>query len=67
MRAHPSGGGVALIGPVRADTAGLVLLRTAFGGTRIVDVLSAISCRGSPDSLRGQCGSWRRRSVSRAA
>ncbi|GGO78532.1 hydrogenase expression/formation protein HypE [Nonomuraea cavernae] len=39
LRAHPLGAGAAVIGAVKDDPPGLVLLRTAFGGTRIVDVL----------------------------
>ncbi|MDF2980025.1 MAG: hypE [Actinomycetospora sp.] len=39
LRAHPLGDGAAVIGHVADDPPGLVLLRTAFGGTRIVDVL----------------------------
>ncbi len=39
MRAHPLGTGAAVIGTVKDDPPGLVLLRTAFGGTRIVDLL----------------------------
>ncbi|GAA0360363.1 hydrogenase expression/formation protein HypE [Microbispora corallina] len=39
LRAHPLGEGAAVIGHVKDDPPGLVLLRTAFGGTRIVDVL----------------------------
>jgi hydrogenase expression/formation protein HypE len=39
MRAHPAGAGAALIGRVKADPPGLVLLNTAFGGTRICDLL----------------------------
>ncbi|PVZ11843.1 hydrogenase maturation carbamoyl dehydratase HypE [Actinomycetospora cinnamomea] len=39
LRAHPLGAGAALIGHVADDPPGLVLLRTAFGGTRIVDLL----------------------------
>lgn len=39
LRRHPLGGDAAIIGTVAADPAGLVLLRTAFGGTRVVDVL----------------------------
>ncbi len=39
MRAHPTGAESAVIGRVAEDPPGLVLLRTAFGGTRIVDVL----------------------------
>jgi hydrogenase expression/formation protein HypE len=39
LTAHPLGEGAAVIGTVREDPPGLVLLRTAFGGTRIVDLL----------------------------
>ncbi|MGW0808729.1 hydrogenase expression/formation protein HypE [Nonomuraea sp. NPDC002799] len=39
LRAHPQGADAAIIGTVAAAPAGLVLLRTAFGGTRVVDVL----------------------------
>jgi hydrogenase expression/formation protein HypE len=39
LRAHPLGLEAALIGEVRDDPDRLVLLDTAFGGTRIVDVL----------------------------
>ncbi|RCG27325.1 hydrogenase expression/formation protein HypE [Sphaerisporangium album] len=39
LRAHPLGAGAAVIGRVAEDPPGLVLLRTGFGGTRIVDVL----------------------------
>ncbi|HEY1338892.1 MAG TPA: hydrogenase expression/formation protein HypE [Bryobacteraceae bacterium] len=39
MRSHPLGQGAAIIGTVRADPPGLVLLKTQFGGTRIVDML----------------------------
>jgi hydrogenase expression/formation protein HypE len=39
MRAHPLGEHAAVIGRVRADPPGLVLVNTAFGGTRIVDLL----------------------------
>ncbi|MEU7898105.1 hydrogenase expression/formation protein HypE [Nonomuraea sp. NPDC049152] len=39
LRAHPLGEGAALIGRVKDDPPGLVLLKTAFGGTRIVDLL----------------------------
>jgi hydrogenase expression/formation protein HypE len=39
LRAHPLGEGAAVIGTVKDDPPGLVLLRTAFGGTRIVDLL----------------------------
>ncbi|GAA2089502.1 hydrogenase expression/formation protein HypE [Actinomadura alba] len=39
VRAHPHGAGAAVIGRIKEDPPGLVLLRTAFGGTRIVDLL----------------------------
>ncbi len=39
MQADPAGQSAALIGTVRADSPGLVLLKTQFGGTRIVDLL----------------------------
>lgn len=39
MRADPAGAGATAIGHVAADPTGLVMLRTAFGGTRIVDTL----------------------------
>jgi len=39
MRAHPLGREAAIIGRVRPDPPGLVLLNTVFGGTRICDLL----------------------------
>jgi len=39
LRAHPLGGQAAVIGHVTADPPGIVQLKTAFGGTRIVDLL----------------------------
>jgi hydrogenase expression/formation protein HypE len=39
LRSHPLGEGAAVIGRVRDDPPGLVLLKTTFGGTRIVDLL----------------------------
>jgi hydrogenase expression/formation protein HypE len=39
LRAHPLGRDAAVIGRVKADPPGLVLLNTQFGGTRICDVL----------------------------
>ncbi|MEU6425003.1 hydrogenase expression/formation protein HypE [Microbispora sp. NPDC046973] len=39
LRSHPLGAGAAVVGRVRDDPPGLVLLKTAFGGTRIIDVL----------------------------
>ncbi len=39
MRAHPQGSGAVRIGEIRAEPPGIVVLRTAMGGTRIVDML----------------------------
>jgi hydrogenase expression/formation protein HypE len=39
LRAHPLGREAAIIGTVKADPPTLVLLKTEFGGTRIVDLL----------------------------
>jgi hydrogenase expression/formation protein HypE len=39
MRAHPLGGGAAIIGNVVAGEAGRVIMRTIFGGRRVVDML----------------------------
>jgi hydrogenase expression/formation protein HypE len=39
LRAHPLGEQAAVIGHVTAEQAGIVQLKTAFGGTRIVDLL----------------------------
>lgn len=39
MRAHPVGAGAARVGEIAADPEGIVVLRTGFGGTRIVDML----------------------------
>jgi hydrogenase expression/formation protein HypE len=39
LRAHPLGAQAAVIGEVTAEPPGTVLLKTAFGGTRIVDLL----------------------------
>jgi hydrogenase expression/formation protein HypE len=39
LRAHPLGEQAAVIGHITADSPGIVLLKTAFGGTRIVDLL----------------------------
>jgi hydrogenase expression/formation protein HypE len=39
VRRHPYGGQAEIIGEVREAPPGLVLMRTAFGGTRIVDML----------------------------
>jgi hydrogenase expression/formation protein HypE len=39
MRAQPTGVNAAVIGEIQADPEGIVVLRTSFGGTRIVDML----------------------------
>ena len=39
LRAHPLGQDAAIIGTVKDDPPGLVLLKTQFGGTRIMDML----------------------------
>ncbi|MFF4888474.1 hydrogenase expression/formation protein HypE [Micromonospora chersina] len=39
LRGHPLGHGAAIVGRVAADPPGMVLLHTAFGGTRVVDML----------------------------
>ena len=39
LRAHPDGAQAAVIGTVTKDPAGIVQLKTSFGGTRIVDLL----------------------------
>ncbi len=39
MQAHPLGEQAAIIGAIAADPPGIVLLKTTFGGTRIVDLL----------------------------
>ena len=40
MRAGPEGSGAALIGEIRSEPAGLVVLMTPYGSTRIVDTLA---------------------------
>jgi len=40
LRSHPLGVEAAVIGEVRADPPGMVLLETAFGGSRVVDMLA---------------------------
>jgi hydrogenase expression/formation protein HypE len=39
LRSRPGGEGAAVIGRIKDDPPGLVLLKTSFGGTRIVDML----------------------------
>jgi hydrogenase expression/formation protein HypE len=39
LRGTPGGEGAAVIGRIKDDPPGLVLLKTGFGGTRIVDML----------------------------
>ncbi len=40
LRAHPLGARAEVVGEVRAEPPGMVLLETAFGGTRVVDMLA---------------------------
>jgi hydrogenase expression/formation protein HypE len=40
LRAHPLGPDAALIGEIRADPPGMVVINTGFGGNRIVDMLA---------------------------
>ncbi len=40
LRAHPLGADAAVIGEVRPDPPGMVLLETSFGGSRVVDMLA---------------------------
>jgi len=40
LRAHPLGTSAAVIGEVRPDPPGMVVLETAFGGSRVVDMLA---------------------------
>jgi len=40
LRAHPLAGEAAAIGEVRAEPPGMVVLETAFGGSRVVDMLA---------------------------
>jgi len=40
LRSHPLGKDAAVIGEVRTEPPGMVLLNTAFGGSRVVDMLS---------------------------
>jgi hydrogenase expression/formation protein HypE len=39
LRAHPLGSGATRVGEIHAEPPGIVVLRTAMGGTRIVDML----------------------------
>lgn len=39
LRAHPLGAGATAVGRIAEDPPGLVLLKTGFGGTRIIDLL----------------------------
>jgi hydrogenase expression/formation protein HypE len=39
LRSHPLGAEAAIVGEIRAEPAGMVLLNTGFGGSRIVDML----------------------------
>jgi hydrogenase expression/formation protein HypE len=40
LRSHPLGTAAAVIGEVRAEPPGMVVLETGFGGTRVVDMLA---------------------------
>lgn len=40
LRSHPAGAGAALVGEIHEEPPGLVLLETAFGGSRVVDMLA---------------------------
>jgi hydrogenase expression/formation protein HypE len=40
LRAHPLGKRAAIVGEVRGDPPGMVVLETAFGGSRVVDMLA---------------------------
>ena len=40
LRSHTLGGDAAIVGEVRPDPPGMVLLETAFGGSRVVDMLA---------------------------
>jgi hydrogenase expression/formation protein HypE len=40
IRAHPLGGEASIIGEVREEPPGMVVLETAFGGNRVVDMLA---------------------------
>jgi hydrogenase expression/formation protein HypE len=40
LQAHPLGAEGAIVGEVRAEPPGMVFLETAFGGTRVVDMLA---------------------------
>jgi len=40
LHAHPLGAGAAIVGEVRDDPPGMVLLETTFGGRRVVDMLA---------------------------
>ena len=39
LRSHPLGAEAAIVGEVRAEPEGFVLLQTGFGGSRVVDML----------------------------
>jgi hydrogenase expression/formation protein HypE len=40
MKQHPHGASVCIIGEVRPEPRGIVSMKTGFGGTRIVDMLT---------------------------
>ncbi|MBO0689576.1 MAG: hydrogenase expression/formation protein HypE, partial [Candidatus Dormibacteraeota bacterium] len=39
LRSHPLGADAAIVGEVRPEPPGLVFMHTAFGGSRVVDML----------------------------
>jgi hypothetical protein len=66
LRAHPLGAGAAIIGEVRADPRGLVMLETTVGGSPhrrharwgspAADLLTTAECRGAPLSIAASAG-----------
>ena len=50
MQAHPDGRGASVIGRCVEDHPGMVVARTGFGATRVVDV--PIGAAAAPDLLR---------------
>src|ERR1017187_6649331 len=71
LRAHPLGAQAAVIGHIAEEPPGIVLLKTAFGGTRLVDLLvrdplPVICCGAASERAAGQsrgrapaCANWR--------
>jgi membrane-bound ClpP family serine protease len=52
LQAHPLGDGAAIIGQVKDDPGGIVLLKTNFGGPGSSTCWSAIRCPGSAETAR---------------